>query len=119
MIDLEKDDIQQILDLAERLGQSISSSDRYKALNSISQEIEGDEETSQLVKDYSRLKLRAFQEDEGDEQEQRLREVLERRIRENPKIARLLKTQADFAELMSKVRSNLTEALGSHVETGI
>ncbi|MDP6360380.1 MAG: YlbF family regulator [Planctomycetota bacterium] len=119
MIDFEKDDIRQILDLAERLGQSISSSDRFKALQEITAEIEGDEETSRLVKEYSRLKLRAIQGDEGDEQDQRLREVLERRIRESPKIAHLLKTQAEFAELMSKVRSNLADSLGSHVETGI
>lgn len=119
MIDPRKDDIRQILDLAERLGVSISASERYKALDAISQEIEDDEDTSQLVKDYSRLKLRAIKGGHGDEQEKRLQEVLERRIRENPKIARLLKTQADFAELMSKVRSSLTDALGSHVETGI
>ena len=99
--------MEQLIELARRLGRQVAAHERTKYLNKAQQAVSEDEETSRLIEEYQQ-QLRKIRELEhqtkpvevGDKH--KLRD-LEEKVGTSAKLSELAKRQADFVELMRKI----------------
>ena len=106
-----------VLQQAENLGKAIARNERYRTLQEVNERVESDPITRQNVEEYhSCNRLAEEREQAGQslspEERERL-EKNEREIRDDAKIQELLRVQADFAEMMSKVYRTLEETISA------
>jgi cell fate (sporulation/competence/biofilm development) regulator YlbF (YheA/YmcA/DUF963 family) len=99
--------MQEILDLARKLGAAIAASPRYQALQDVRKKLRDDAAATQLLKDFqgqahkiARLEAETRPVEVADKH--RLAD-LQGRIAAHPILKELMRVQADFSELMTRV----------------
>ena len=107
--------MEKVLELAEKLGREIRSSERYRLLREAEDKVLADPEAKQIEDDLEKQlqKIRALEEEMkpievADKRElSRLQELAAR----SPGLKELLKVQADYFEMMNKVNNTILVAL--------
>lgn len=98
-----------VLKKADELAKAIRGSDRFQGLQDAEKELAGDEVTSKLMAQYDELcrklhdkekNLEPVEVDEKHEQRD-----LGEKVKSNQLIQRLMRAQADYHEMMTKVSS--------------
>jgi len=96
-----------IIEMAEKLGQQITASERFKATEAARNDVESDEPLQADMKALNELsnKIARLEKEvkpvEPDDK-RRLRELQEK-VTGHPKLQALARAEADFAELMNRV----------------
>ncbi|MFH1732099.1 MAG: YlbF family regulator [Planctomycetota bacterium] len=98
-----------IIETAEKLGKQITASDRFKAVEAARNEIEGDDALQADMKALNEVSDRIAQLEKQvkpvePDDKRRLRELQEK-VTGHPKLQKLARAEADFAELMNRVNS--------------
>jgi len=107
----------QLMELAERLGRQIAAHERTTLLQKAQQAVNDDQPTKDLLTQYQQQAQKIQQ----LEQEQKPIEVddkhqlqsLEEKLSTNPQISELARRQADFVEMMHKVKKAIDDQLGA------
>ncbi len=107
--------MEKVLELAEKLGREIRSSERYRLLREAEDKVLADPEAKQIEADLEKQlqKIRSLEEEMkpievADKRElSRLQELAAR----SPGLKELLKVQADYFEMMNKVNNTILVAL--------
>ena len=107
----------QLMELAQRLGRQIAAHERTTLLQKAQQAIDDDPPTKELLGQYQQQ----AQKIQELEQQQKPIEVddkhklqgLEEKLSTNPQIAELARRQADFVEMMHKVKQAIDDQIGN------
>ena len=109
----------QVIELAKRLGKQLSAHERTAELKRAQQGVDSDSDAGELVKSYQK-QMQRIAELEKDQKpievadKQKLRD-LEEKISINPALSNLTRRQVDFVEMMRKVK----EAIDSELQVSI
>ena len=107
--------MERILRLARRLGQAIKESDQYQALESGRQAVESDPDGKTLFDEFYTQQYKVSQllrqQKPVEAEDKRKLADLQQRLAANDGAKALMKAEADFAELMSRVNKSIHEAL--------
>jgi cell fate (sporulation/competence/biofilm development) regulator YlbF (YheA/YmcA/DUF963 family) len=109
----------QVIELARRLGEHLSKHDRTLQLKAAQEAVDGDNEAGEMVKSYQQQMQRITELEKAQKpievtDKQKLRE-LEEKIAINPVLSNLTRRQVDFVEMMRKVK----EAIDSELQISI
>lgn len=107
--------MQEITELAEKLGQAIKENDRFKKVKELEENLKNDDDAKKLIEEHE-AKARAIQKKESelvpvDVEEKKELMAMEEKIRANETLMNLMKAQADYAELINKVNENIFKIL--------
>jgi len=107
--------MEHVLQLAEELGKAIAAHDRYRALREAEKAIDSDERAKELteqLREQSEKIAKLEQEMKPIEPEDKRKlQQIQMEIASHPTLKEFSKTQADYAELMSKVNQKIQQAL--------
>ncbi|MCU0722327.1 MAG: YlbF family regulator [Planctomycetes bacterium] len=108
--------LDEIQELAERLGGAISRNPRFLALRDAEKAVEGDPEARDLLKQYNEKTLEILRKEEAltpvEPEEKREHLRLRTAVARNAKLQALNKAQADYSEMMNRVNRSVFEKLG-------
>jgi cell fate (sporulation/competence/biofilm development) regulator YlbF (YheA/YmcA/DUF963 family) len=104
-----------IVQKAEVLGKAIAASERYQAMQSAKKAIEGEPELQKDISEMNALqdKLGALQRDGKpiEPEDKKALQAVEERVTSHKKFQQMLRTEADFSELMHRVNRAIYTAL--------
>ena len=100
-----------ILAVAEKLGKAIAQSERFQAVEAARKEVEADEALQANVKALNELSRKTAQSEKETkpiepDDKRRLRDLQEK-LTGDPKLQKLARVEADFAELMNRVNKTI------------
>jgi cell fate (sporulation/competence/biofilm development) regulator YlbF (YheA/YmcA/DUF963 family) len=105
----------EIMDLARRLGQSLRAHERYTLLRDAEKKVMADPEAMKIQEDLERHlhKLHDLEADMKPIEVDDKRELgrLQQLARSNPALQQLLKAQADYFEMMNRVNQTILREL--------
>lgn len=108
--------MKEVLDLADRLGKAISSTQRYTALREAEKAVEEDAEASALQKEYTDLagRIHGFEEAGKpiEPQDKRLLQSKKEQMIKNRRIQDVTRAWADYNEMILKVNRLVFQHLG-------
>jgi len=107
--------MEKVLNLAEKLGEAIAMSDRFKALRTTEENVAKDEAATKAQEDLEK-QLTKIGELEGSGKpvevaDKRELDRLQEKIRSYPSLQALVKAQADYFEMMNKVNETIVNRL--------
>jgi cell fate (sporulation/competence/biofilm development) regulator YlbF (YheA/YmcA/DUF963 family) len=110
-----------VLTKADELARAIRASDRYRTLRKVETELDGDEETEALTREFEEARNAIAEKERAGrpvevEDKRRLAAVQER-VGASANLQRLLRAQADFYEMMNRVNGTIQSVLGDDPET--
>jgi cell fate (sporulation/competence/biofilm development) regulator YlbF (YheA/YmcA/DUF963 family) len=105
----------QLVELAKRLGCQMASHERTTLLKAAQKEVNGDDEAEKLIQAYQAQAQRMTELEKTNQpievaDKQKLGE-LEEKIGTHPALAELTRRQVDFVEMMRKVKQAIDEQL--------
>ncbi|MHC4599157.1 MAG: YlbF/YmcA family competence regulator [Planctomycetota bacterium] len=107
--------MQEILDNAKRLAESIAKSERYMALRDAEQAVKKDEEAGKLLGEFNAKTLAILEKEHKlqpvEPEDKRELATLKERVAGNALLQALNKAQADYSEMMDQVNRTLFEKL--------
>lgn len=112
--------MKEIIEKAQELGKLIAASDRFKNAKAARKDVESDAAVRALLKqlDDQGKKMGDLQRQGKPiepEDKHKLKELQEQ-VTVNPKLQNMMRTEADFSELMNKVTRSIYSALGEERE---
>lgn len=107
--------MQEILDLARRLGEAIAASDRFAATQQLRQRLQADPTATGLLKDFQEqaariARLEAENKPVEVEDKHKL-ENLQQQIAAHDLLKEWMRVQADYAEMMNRVNRAMSAPL--------
>ncbi len=112
--------MQEIIDLAERLGRALAESPQATALREAQQQLQQDDDTSDLVNQYRRKAEKIMQlEKQGkpvEPEDKRKLDELHSALASKPAFKSFTAAQYDYADLMRRVDQALNKHLGQEAE---
>ena len=107
--------MQELIDMASELGKKIAANQRTKTLKKAQQAAQDDSDAGKLLEEYQAQaqKLQTLQEQQKpiEPDDKRKLADLETKISANPALSELSRRQADFIELMRKVKQAIDAEL--------
>jgi cell fate (sporulation/competence/biofilm development) regulator YlbF (YheA/YmcA/DUF963 family) len=101
------DDIEEVLAAARRLAECLEASDRHVALTQARRAVEGDPDARELFAEFDaagrRIQATVAAGEEPSQEERMDLERLRHRARHDQALQELLRTQADYVELLSAI----------------
>ena len=107
--------MQELITMAQQLGKKLAAHERTAALKTAQKNLNEDPQASQLVQDYQK-QVEKIQQLERDvmpiePEDKRLLAELETQISTNALFSELTRRQADFVEMMQKVKQSIDNEL--------
>jgi len=107
--------MEEIVEIAKKLGQAIASNQRFKNLKEAEKAVENDDEAQKLTDELDKQsrKIRDLEVEMRpvEPEDKRKLQQLQSDIAANESLRTFAKAQADYAEIMSKVNQAIQEAL--------
>jgi cell fate (sporulation/competence/biofilm development) regulator YlbF (YheA/YmcA/DUF963 family) len=107
--------MEQLIEMARRLGKKIAEHERTALLKKAQQQVNSDKDTAQLVEEYQKQvekihTLESQQKPVEVADKHKLTDI-EQKISTNPQLTELTRRQADFVEMMRKIKESIDNAL--------
>lgn len=113
---------QELEQQARSLGQEIADSERAQAYFTAQRAVEADQDAQSMLGEYSTVAQRIQQLQQSGQavepDDKRRIAELEQQLSANPLVKTLMKTQADYMELMNGINQALTESLTEAEQRG-
>ena len=107
----------QLIELANTLGRQIAAHERTTLLQKAQQAVDDDQATKELLTQYQQQaqKIQELQQQQKpiEVDDKHKLQGLEEKLSTNPQISELARRQADFVEMMHKVKQAIDEQLGT------
>ena len=107
--------MEQLIEMARRLGQKISQHERTTLLKQAQQEVNSDPDTARLVEQFQKQidKIHSLEQQQKpvEVEDKHLLADLEKQISTHPQLSNLSRRQADFVEMMRKVKETIDNQL--------
>jgi cell fate (sporulation/competence/biofilm development) regulator YlbF (YheA/YmcA/DUF963 family) len=120
---MERDGMQEIIDMAERLGQSLARTDEYQALRRAIDASGDDRELAELQTEIQKLEQemqgQLQQGKEPTEEQGKDYEAFFARLQANPSYQRLVAAQSNFDKVVSRVNETIHQGIQKGAESRI
>jgi cell fate (sporulation/competence/biofilm development) regulator YlbF (YheA/YmcA/DUF963 family) len=107
--------MEQLIEMARRLGRQIAAHERTTLLKKAQQEATADAEAQQIIKDYQKQveKIKKLESEQRpiEPADKRQLAAIEEKVTTNTKLSELTRRQADFVEMMQKVKKAIDDEL--------
>ncbi len=107
--------MEEILELASKLGTAIANNNRYKAFKEAEEELKKDNVAKEISEELEKQSQKIHELEKNlkpvEVEDKRKLQQLKEKVASNQSIQKFLKAQTDYVELMTKVNENIEATL--------